>query len=92
MGIIPRATYLEVAARIKARQDEIEEIVAEAGRQDAVALLVGAEDVAAEWRKMDVTIKRVVIASLCSRVILKSPGCGCRNPDMEKVVSLRWRA
>lgn len=91
MGIIPRSIYLDAATRIKARQAEIDELIAEAGQQDAVALLVSADDVAAEWKKMDISLKRAVLNSLCSRIILRSPGCGCRNPDMERIVSFRWR-
>ncbi|HEX2743152.1 MAG TPA: recombinase family protein [Streptosporangiaceae bacterium] len=91
IGIIPRSVYLQAAERISARIAEISEMVAEAGRQDALALLLSAEDIEAEWNGFDISIKRAVLSSVCSRIILRSPGCGCRNPDMSKVVTFKWR-
>ena len=92
MSIIPRKVYLDAAERISKRIAEIDAMVAEAGRQDALALLLSADDIEAEWAGFDVSIKRAVIGSVCSRIILKSPGCGCRNPDLSKLVTFRWRA
>ena len=92
MGIIPRKVYLDAAERITARLAEIDAMVEDAGRQDALALLVSADDIEAEWSAFDVTIKRAVIKALCHRIILTSPGCGCRNPDLSRMVTFRWRA
>jgi site-specific DNA recombinase len=92
MGIIPRSVYLGVAERVGKRLAEIDAMIEEAGRQDALALLLSADDIEAEWAGFDVTIKRAVISAVCSRVILRSPGCGCRNPDLGKMVTFRWRA
>lgn len=91
MGIIPRQVYLAAAERIGKRITEIDAMVEEEGRQDALALLLSADDIEAEWHGFDITIKRAVIVSVWSRVILRSPGAGVRTPDLEKVVTFKWR-
>jgi hypothetical protein len=90
LGILPRPIYLDAAKRVTARLDEIDARIAEAGQMDAAALLIGADDPADIWPDLDVTIQRKIIDSLV-HVTLKPPGCGCRNPDMEKLVRVAWR-
>ncbi len=90
LGILPRAIYLDAAKRVTARLEEIDARIAEAGQMDAAALLLSAEDPADIWFNLDITIQRRIIDSLV-HVTLKPPGCGCRNPDMEKLVRIAWR-
>jgi DNA invertase Pin-like site-specific DNA recombinase len=90
LNILPRAIYLEAAKRVTARLEEIDARIAEAGQMDAAALLLGADDPADIWPDLDITIQRRIIESL-AHVTLRPPGCGCRNPDMEKLVRVAWR-
>jgi hypothetical protein len=90
LGILPRAIYLDAARRVTTRLEEIDTRIAEAGQMDAAALLIGVDDPADIWPDLDVTIQRRIIDSLV-HVTLKPPGCGCRNPDMEKLVRIAWR-
>jgi site-specific DNA recombinase len=90
MGILPRAIYLDAAKRVTARLEEIDARIAEAGQMDAAALLLGADDPADMWPNLDITIQRRIIDSL-AHVTLRPPGCGCRNPDMERLVRVAWR-
>ena len=90
MGILPRAIYLDAARRVTARLEEIDATIAEAGKMDAAALLLSAEDPADVWKDLDITIQRKIVDSLV-HVTLKPPGCGCRNPDMTKLVRVGWR-
>jgi DNA invertase Pin-like site-specific DNA recombinase len=90
MGLLPRAIYLDAAKRVTARLEEIDALIADAGKMDAAALLIGADDPAEVWYSLDITIQRRIIESLI-HVTLKPPGCGCRNPDMEKLVRIAWR-
>src|SRR5207245_11437124 len=90
LGILPRAIYLDAAKRVTARLEEVDARIAEAGQMDAAALLIGADDPADIWPDLDITIQRRIIDSLV-HVTLKPPGCGCRNPDMEKLVRIAWR-
>jgi hypothetical protein len=57
---------------------------------DAAALLLSADDPREVWPELDITIQRRIIDSLV-HVTLRPPGCGCRNPDMEKLVRIAWR-
>ena len=90
MGLIPRATYLDAAKRVTARLEEIDAAIAEAGKTDAVALLLGADDPGDAWDGLDVTIQRKIVESLV-HVTLKPPGAGCRNPDLTQLVRVAWR-
>jgi DNA invertase Pin-like site-specific DNA recombinase len=90
LGILPRAIYLDAAKRVTARLEEIDARIAEAGQMDAAALLIGVDDPADIWPDLDVTIQRKIIDSLV-HVTLRPAGCGCRNPDMEKLVRVAWR-
>jgi site-specific DNA recombinase len=90
MGMIPRATYLDAAKRITARLEEIDTLIADAGKTDAAALLLGADDPAEVWPELDVTVQRKIIESVM-HVTLKPPGCGCRNPDLTTLVRVAWR-
>jgi site-specific DNA recombinase len=90
MGILPRAIYLEAAGRVTARLTEIDAAIAEAGKTDAAALLVSADDPAEVWAGLDVTVQRKIIESVM-HITLKPPGCGCRNPDLTRLVRVAWR-
>jgi site-specific DNA recombinase len=90
MGILPRAIYLEAARRVTTRLEEIDATIAEAGKTDAAALLVYADDPAEVWAALDVTVRRKIIESVM-HITLKPPGCGCRNPDLTRLVRVAWR-
>jgi site-specific DNA recombinase len=90
MGILPRAIYLDAAKRVTARLGEIDALMAEAGKVDAAALLLNADDPGEVWASLDITVQRQILQSLV-HVTLKPPGCGCRNPDMETLVRIGWR-
>lgn len=90
MGIIPRSIYLDVARRVTARMEEIDALIAEAGKTDAAALLLGADDPKEVWDGLDVTVQRKIVDSLV-HITLKPPGCGCRNPDLTQLVRVAWR-
>ena len=90
LGILPRPIYLDAAKRVTARLEEIDAAIAEAGQVDAAALLLGADDPADLWPDLDITIQRRIVDSI-AHVTLRPPGCGCRNPDMEKLVRVAWR-
>jgi DNA invertase Pin-like site-specific DNA recombinase len=90
LGILPRAIYLDAAKRVTARLEEIDAQIAEAGKMDAAALLLSADDPGDVWKDLDITIQRRIVDSLV-HVTLKPPGCGCRNPDMDRLVRVAWR-
>jgi DNA invertase Pin-like site-specific DNA recombinase len=90
MGILPRSIYLDAAKRVTARLEEIDAQIAEAGKVDAAALLLGADDPADVWNGLDVTVQRKIIESVM-HITLRPPGCGCRNPDLTRLVRVAWR-
>jgi len=90
MGLLPRAIYLDAAKRVTARLDEIDAMIADAGKIDATALLLGADDPADVWDRLDVTVQRQIIKNVM-HITLKPPGCGCRNPDLTQLVRVAWR-
>jgi site-specific DNA recombinase len=89
LGILPRQIYLEAARRVTARLEEIDASIADAGKMDAAALLLGADDPAEVWDALDITIQRRIADSLV-HVTLRPPGCGCRTPDMDSLVRVAW--
>jgi DNA invertase Pin-like site-specific DNA recombinase len=90
MGILPRSIYLDAARRVTARLEEISAAIAEAGKMDAAALLLSADDPADVWDGLDITIQRKIADSLV-HVTLKPPGRGSRNPDLTQLVRVAWR-
>lgn len=90
MGILPRIIYLDAAKRVTARLEEIDALIADAGKMDAAALLLSADDPGEVWADLDITVQRKIVDSLV-HVTLKPPGCGCRNPDMTRLVRVGWR-
>jgi DNA invertase Pin-like site-specific DNA recombinase len=90
LGILPRSIYLDAAKRVTARLEEIDALIAEAGKMDAAALLLGADDPADVWDGLDITVQRKIVESLV-HVTIKPPGCGCRNPDLTQLVRVAWR-
>jgi len=90
LGILPRSIYLDAAKRVTARLEEIDALIAEAGKMDAAALLLGADDPADVWEGLDITVQRKIVESLV-HVTIKPPGCGCRNPDLTQLVRVAWR-
>jgi hypothetical protein len=91
MNLIPDSIFRANAAEISAERETITAQIAEAGLVKAAAVLVTSSDVRATWDGMDVTERRAVIRSVM-RVTLKPPGCGCRNPDLDQLVRIVWKA
>jgi DNA invertase Pin-like site-specific DNA recombinase len=90
LGLVPRSIYAEAAKRVTARLEEIDAQIAEAGKIDAAALLLTADDPADVWAQLDVTVQRKIIESVM-HITLKPPGCGCRNADLTQLVRVAWR-
>jgi len=64
--------------------------IAEAGQVNAAAILVTANDVRAAWDGMNISERRAAIRPVM-RVTLKPAGCGCRNPDLDRLVQISWK-
>ena len=90
MGLLPRSIYLDAAKRVTARLEEIDGLIAEAGKVDAAAVLLAADDPGNVWPDLDVTVQRK-ISEAVMHITLKPPGCGCRKPDLDQLVRVAWR-
>lgn len=90
MGLLPRSIYLDAAKRVTARLDEIDAAIAEAGKVDAVALLLSADDPREVWPTLDITVQRAILDSVL-HITLRPPGAGARNLDMNALVRVAWR-
>ncbi|MFC8731573.1 recombinase family protein [Luteimicrobium sp. NPDC057192] len=87
-----RATQLGTITRdLEAKLEGIEATLAEAGKQDALVGLVGADDVAAAWTDLDIMTKRAVLRTLFERIVLEPVARGSRTFHPESV-RLEWRA
>lgn len=73
----------------ESRLAEIAAELAEAGRESVLAPLIAADDVAAAWAALDVSLKRAAVAALMTVTIIP-PGKGAHTWDPERVVSVRW--
>ena len=62
--------------------------MAEAGRVDVLAPLIGAEDIASAWEALDLSKKRAVISMLAT-IVIYPPGRGRRIFDPE-TVGIEW--
>jgi hypothetical protein len=89
LGLITRAQMLAATERANLRLGEIEAEVEHAARENVLAPLVAAEDVAAMWADMDLSLHRAVIKTLMT-ITLLSPGMGARAFD-PATVRVTWR-
>lgn len=73
----------------EARLAEIAADLAEAGRGSVLAPLIAADDVAAAWAALDMSLRRSAVAALMT-VTLVPPGKGAHTWDPERVVRVDW--
>lgn len=79
-ALITREEWLDMRARAQSNLAEVEAQLAQTGGSDAVARLVGAEDMQAEWDSYSMAAKRNLIGLLCT-VVLHPAGRGARKFD-----------
>jgi site-specific DNA recombinase len=89
MGLISRSQMLAATERGTIRQDQIAVLIAEVSRENVLASLVAASDVAAEWAQMDQSRQRAVIKTLMI-ITLYSPGRGARRDFDPTTVKVNW--
>jgi hypothetical protein len=90
MGQIPDSVFAVNSAEISAEREQIGVQVAEAGQVNVAAVLLTSSDVRATWDGMDISEQRAAIRKLM-RVTLRTAGCGCRKPDLDRIVRIAWR-
>lgn len=79
-GIITREQLRTTTERARGRLEDIDTAMADAGRVNILAPLVGADDVQAAWDGLDVDRQRAVVALLVD-VVVHPAGKGTRNPE-----------
>jgi DNA invertase Pin-like site-specific DNA recombinase len=79
-GIITRSQLHAASARATARLSAIDAELADTGREDVLAPLVAADNVAAAWDALDLSRKRAVLGALWD-VVLHPTGRGSRGFD-----------
>jgi hypothetical protein len=90
LGLITRAQMLAATERASLRLGEIEAEVEHAARENVLAPLVAAENAAAAWADMDLSLQRAVIKTLMT-ITLLSPGKGARRAFDPATVQVTWR-
>jgi hypothetical protein len=90
LGLITRAQMLAATERANLRLGEIEAQVEHAARENVLAPLVAAENAAAVWADMDLSLQRAVIKTLMT-ITLLSPGKGARRAFDPATVRVTWR-
>ena len=71
------------------RLAEIAAELAEAGRESVLAPLIAADDVAAAWEALDMSLKRAAVTALMTVTIIP-PGKGAHTWSPERVVKAEW--
>jgi DNA invertase Pin-like site-specific DNA recombinase len=89
LGLITRAQLLAATGRGSARLAEIADLLADAARENVLAGLAAADDVAAAWQAMDSSRQRAVITTLMD-ITLRSPGRGARRGFDPATVTIGW--
>jgi hypothetical protein len=89
MGVITRAQMLAATERGNVQLDEIAGLIAEAARENVLASLVAASDVAVAWQEMEQSRQRAVIRTLMT-ITLRSPGRGARSDFDPATVNVTW--
>jgi site-specific DNA recombinase len=89
LGLITRAQLLAATGRGSARLAEIADLLADAARENVLAGLAAADDVAAAWQAMDSSRQRAVITTLTD-ITLRSPGRGARRGFDPATVTIGW--
>ena len=90
LGQIPDSVFAVNSAAISAEREQVNAKIAEAGQVNVAAILLTSSDVRATWDGMNISEQRAVVRKLM-RVTLRPPGCGCRKPDLDRIVRIAWR-
>lgn len=90
LGQIPDSVFAVNCAAISAEREQVNAKIAEAGQVNVAAVLLTSSDVRATWDGMNISEQRAVVRKLM-RVMLRPPGCGCRKPDLDRIVRIAWR-
>jgi len=88
-GVITRAQMLAATERGTIRLDQIADLITEAARENVLASLVAASNVASAWQEMDQSRQRAVIKNLMT-ITLHSPGRGARRDFDPATVKITW--
>jgi site-specific DNA recombinase len=89
LGLITRAQLLAATGRGSARLAENGDLLADAARENVLAGLAAADDVAAAWQAMDSSRQRAVVTTLMD-ITLRSPGRGARRGFDPATVTIGW--
>ncbi len=84
-GVLSADEVRASAGRLDAEIEQLESRLTDAGRVDALAPLVAADDVAAAWDGLDLDARRAVVDLLCTVTVL-SAGRGARSFDPTTVL------
>lgn len=86
-----RATQLATITRdVEARLESVEQELAAAGQGNALASVIGAEDVAAAWAGIDIMQQRAIVKVLFSRIVLDPVPQGAKRFRPESI-RFEWR-
>jgi site-specific DNA recombinase len=89
LGLISRTGMLAATRPGTIRQEQIA-LIAEPSRENVVASMVAASDVAAEWAEMDQSRQRAAIKTLMT-ISVHSPGRGARREFDPATEEITWR-
>ncbi len=76
-GAVTPALALQLARQTRElteRADEIKHLLAQAGERSPVAVLIGADDIAAAWRALSLPVQRAILAAVVEVTVLPSRG------------------
>jgi hypothetical protein len=88
-GTLTRSQMTAGTERIRAQLAKVRDVIASAGQAEALAGLVGAEDVAAVWEGLDVDRRRAVIEALFDGVVIARGRRGARAFDPARILFVR---
>lgn len=84
-GTIRASQLTTITREIEARLGEISATLADAGREDALAGLVSADDVRGAWDALDISRRRAVVRVLFDRVVIEPVAKGTKRFDPASV-------
>lgn len=89
-GAIRASQLATITATIERELADLERAIGDAGRGDALADIVGADDVRAAWSALDIARQRAIVKALFARIVVGPVKRGARifEPDS---VRIEWR-
>jgi DNA invertase Pin-like site-specific DNA recombinase len=93
-GHITAGQLRTITEMLTRKLDATDAVLADAGKVDAVAAVVGVEDVQAAWDGLDILAQRAIIRSLFSAVVVQRAGRGNWRRTAAQAagtVTLTWR-